>query len=225
MLLRERVDAGIVVTVRYHLIKTTEMIRRVRETTHPDYSRVSRLDGEFSFPDNVLRLGEPQTIDNFTCDMDLEAFETLLCAPAADIGPYRSAWCSTVEVRFTAFELRETVNRFGASAVISTILCMDMLFESVFAACAAGMMDAEFHGVSAIPLVIRSYCADKSALRDPMASIGVDFNIPDVGLIANGDRQGQLSHIRCSDLTPQCWQLEELLRSKLFDMLVEYATQ
>lgn len=224
MLLKERVEAGIVVTVRYHMIETTEMIRRVRETTHPDFSWVSRLDGEISFPDNVLKLGAPD-IDNFTFDMDLDAAQSMLCAPAVVAGQYSTAWCSTVEVRFTTFELRETVNRFGASAVISTILHIESLFKSVFVACAVGMMDAEFYGVSAMPLVFTSYCADKAALRDPMASIGVDFHIPDVGLIASGDNQGQLGRICYTNLTAQCWQLEVLLRSKLFDMLVEKAVQ
>jgi hypothetical protein len=224
MLLRERVDAGIVVTVRYHMIETSETIRRVRETTHPDFSWVSRLDGEITFPDNVLKLGMPE-IENFTCEMDLDALQAKLCSVEGRPGSFNTAWCSTVEVRFATFELRETVNRFGASAVISTILDIESLFEEVFAARAADMMDPEVHGIAAIPLVVTSYCADKAALRDPMASIGVDFHIPDVGLIASGDNRGQLGRICYTNITDQCWQLEVLLRSKIFDMLVENAVQ
>lgn len=217
MNLRDHLNAVLPVTVRDHLIKLEDVVERIGKTTHGDFSWVNALGKDVALPENVMELANY----SYTCDIDFKK----LGAAFGSVKPLKhmgqTSWCQTIGVRFTSFELREFVNRFGAGNFMYTVLDIEGLFEEAFAEIAARFSEPDITGESIIPLYFASYCADRQRLADPMGSIGVDFNIPDVGLILNGQKRGDFVCVEMGDLRRESWALEMLLRGRFVDMLMK----
>jgi hypothetical protein len=221
MNLREHLTACLPVTVRDHLIKFEDVVERIGKTTHGDFSWVNALSKDITLPENVMALANY----TYTCDIDFKKLGAAFSSvkPLKDIG--QTSWCQTIEVRFTSFELREFVNRFGAGNLMFTVFDIEGLFEEAFGEIAARFIEPDSSGTSIIPLYFASYCADLERLADSMGSIGVDFHIPDVGLILSGLKRGDFAHIGTRDLGRESWALETLIRGRFVDMLMKNAVE
>jgi len=205
------------VIVRNHILRAEAMFERVRDTTHPDFTWAWSLLPDCMIPENPLGLDSFELFDK----PSLEALEALL-TPDGPSSPLTGCHHgTTIEIRFTSFELRQAVCRFGASGVLYAMLDFQQFFWEAFESAVPDMVPTVPVLGPVAPLVISSYCADRDRLRDPMGFVGVDFHLPGIGVVASGSDAGRYVELSGWHFHPNCLSLEETVREQFIGMLVE----